>query len=210
MSGCAKLPLELVLSTNDPELYSVDSGEWTWAGELYWAVECLPDNQRSVADNSVPQLGSFVEITDVPTFWDFCSSGKCLNTSRNFLVAFTFNPNSDDPNDYLQYVIDGSRITDRPRHSIKDSDDKNLYIVFEDLEKSANRPYLELWIRRASGPDSAINVLNTSNDNGGESKGLRVVLLILAVLAGIAAISGLLWFGFSRFNRPKRLLGPPM
>lgn len=210
MSGCAKLPLELVLSTDDSGLYNKETGAWTWSGDLYWAVECLPDNQRSVADGTVPILGSFVEITNVPTFWDFCGSGNCLNTSRNFLVAFTFNPNSDDPNDYLQYVIDGSRITDRPRHSIVDADGKNLYIVFENLEKSANMPYLELWIRGASGPDSAVNVLNVSNHGESGGSGLKIVLIILAVLAGIALIFGMIWFGFTRFNRPKRMLGPPM
>lgn len=207
MSGCAKLPLELVLSTNDPSVYEPSTGKWGWSGDLYWTVECLPDNQRSVSDGNVPNLDSFVAIDSIPMFWDFCSASNCVNNSRNFLIAFTFNPNSNDPNDYLQYVIDGARITDQPRHAIVDSAGKNLYIIFKDLEKSANMPYLELWIHATSRPEGAINTISVNETS---KSNLKIVWIILAVIAGIALISVVGWFAYIKFPRSTRTLGPPV
>lgn len=151
MSSCAKNPVELVLATTDPSLYN--DGSWTWSGVLYWAVECLYNGQSTVSDRVVPSIprNVYLPITENPTVWNYCKSQKCSRASKMMHVVFTFNPSSDNPMDYLQFVVDtGCSVTYFPRHSITDDSGEVMYIDISEVSKMIKEPYVEVWITKTT------------------------------------------------------------
>lgn len=165
MSQCSKNPVELVLATTDPRLYDAKQGSWLWKGTLYWAVECLQNRQTSVSDYIVPNIpkDKYLPIETNPTTWNYCNSRGCTSHSNSMHVVFTFNPESTDPDDYLQYVLNiDCNVTHNPQHAIADNDGDNILIAIEEISALTKQSYVELWISRESEQQKLIddNFLN--------------------------------------------------
>jgi hypothetical protein len=142
--NCSNTRLNLVLATTDPALYSPQS-KWSWNGQMYWAVECLPSEQTTVSDRVAPLLDSarYAKLTDSPAVWNSSSSDSLQ-------LIFTFKPGSPDPGDYLQYVIDlFGHVTDRPHHTIADNAGNKLYLDIVEVSRSPKLDHVEVWIAKA-------------------------------------------------------------
>jgi hypothetical protein len=153
--ACKTTPIELILATGDQNLYS--DSKWLIGQPLYWSVGCLIDEQYTVSDNYLPtwvNKNSFVAITTNPNYWDFCISKNCNSNSKSFHILFTFNPDSTNTIDYLQYVVTLDRgVTDYSIKSITDTNGKPFYLTLS-VNKDLYEPYLEIWISKSS----ALNV----------------------------------------------------
>lgn len=150
MDVCSIIPVELLIATTDSNLFN--DGNWLWKGDLYWAVECLNSKQYSVAEEIVPNISekSWLVLKTNPMQWNFCNSQFCDKNTESILLTFTFKPNSSNPMDYLQYVIDlNCHVTDYPQHTILDNNNVPFYFDIVRVNKMINKSYLELWISKA-------------------------------------------------------------
>ena len=150
---CSNTPVQLVLATTDPELYNIDTEKWTWSGTLFWSVQCLPSGQDTVSDSHLPKLtrDEYLPIDKTPTNWNYCKSKNCGVGADTMHVIFTFNPDSTDPKDYLQYVVDiHCHVTDYPSHTIKDSDGNDVYFDIIQMMRMSMDPYVEFWIEKSN------------------------------------------------------------
>lgn len=144
------MPVELVIATTDPDLYDSDTNTWKWSGQMYWAVECLQHDQRTVADRVVPYITptNYMPLDHSPSIWNYCKSQRCGAESVSMQIVFTFNPHSTDPNDFLQFVINHCHVTDVPRHDIRDENGHSFYLDIVEVSKLAKDPYIEVWIAK--------------------------------------------------------------
>lgn len=211
--------MELILATNDTTLFVNNS--WILSGTLYWNVQCLVNGQTSVSDQQIPRINplNYIPITSNPSQWDFSQSPQCSGSGgdlryighgdfspTNYLgVTFTFKPNSTDPHDFLQYVINiDGMVTDYPRHDITDSAGKAVYINITQISRMSDYPLLEIWIGRsvmrnqtfglqaATPTDMACPTLQPQRQSS--KKTWIFVLLFIVIIAVAAAIVAALWW----------------
>ncbi len=200
---CSNIPVELVLATTDPNLYDAKNNKWLWDGQMYWAVNCLPHRQTTVSDRVIPRLkpDNYLKLDKIPAEWNYCKSKKCSANSAAMHVIFTFNPQSTNPNDYLQYVMDiHCHVTDFPKHDIVDNSGHKFYIDIVEVGKMANEPYVEFWIAKTH-QDKKLTVAtlkaahaidlkgivvsgDTSKNKIGWIVGIFLTLLIIALVVG--------------------------
>jgi hypothetical protein len=149
--SCINQPYELILATTDDKLYDISSNKWLWDGDMYWYIDCLYSKQYNISEYIVPDISKekYLKLDNSPTNWNFCLSKNCNNNtnSNSFLIIFTFNPKSKDPNDYLQYVINSDEeITFAPTHDIKDNKGDSFYLDIIDISRLFRENYIEIWI----------------------------------------------------------------
>lgn len=199
---CKTNPIELVLATKDSKLYDSEKNKWQWDGTMYWCVECLNNNQTSVADIRAPSYPSekYMPISENPTTWDFCESNCSAQTAQSFHIVFTFKPTSTDPKDYLQFIVNSAyRVTDKPLHYILDNANRAVYFNIVEVNKMNKNPYVELWIEFTTAEQGELQlpdeeqVLPLSSELPVISTGLNlqhlcIFLICLVVLFFIAAI----------------------
>jgi hypothetical protein len=203
MNKCSQNPIELIVGTTDPNLYDSKTKSWKWAGSMYWAVECLTNEQSTVSDFVNPQLTHFVPLTKTPETWDYCQSKKCTDNSVSMQIVFTFNPNSTTPSDYLQFVINTrGHITDQPHHSIKDKKGQELYLEIIAVNKMVNEPYIEVWIAKSEGvtPINGEEITTSSNESttNGINYWLWISIILIIILFLFLAIGA--WWLWYRKN----------
>jgi hypothetical protein len=149
MQSCNFKPVELLLATTDAELFNGE--KWLWNGELMWTIQCIHNQQESIADNIIPNIPieKYLPIKGNPSTWNFCNS-NCDNDSKLLHIVFTFNPQSNNPNDYLQYVINiDSKIYTTPRHDIIDKNNKAFSLDIVDISTLPSEKYVEIWIGKS-------------------------------------------------------------
>lgn len=184
--------VELLIATTDDNLYK---DKWLWSGILYFAINCLPDGQISVSDKVLPNinLSSYTPLIDTPQRWDYCKSRNCNLTSQTLQLVFTFKPDSTDPKDFLQYVINVNGIVnDSPTHSISDMNGRELYLNIVEISKLIRKPYIEIWISRGNIENHLQTSLTlTSKIHMGKTESyflpiiiVLLMLLILVILTG--------------------------
>jgi len=146
MNECKNIPVELILSTKDTNLYEQS---WKWNGTLFWSIECLPNKQINISDSILPTVKNYSEIKNNPEIWDFCKCNKCKDKSEYILVVFTFKPDSIHPDDYLQYVIDlRCCVVDKPDIIINDNSGKDIYFDIN-VKPIIGGNYVELWLEES-------------------------------------------------------------
>lgn len=146
---CSNTPVELVLATTDPKLYN---NGWTWDGNMYWGITCLANGQTNVSDRVIPNINSneYLILKENPSMWNFCKSQACDISSESIQLVFTFNPNSTDPKDYLQFVLNlNCQVTDIPKHTLLDNSGNIVHLSIDEVSKSVGLPYTEIWISGA-------------------------------------------------------------
>jgi len=191
---CDNIPVKFVMATSDNTLFDDILKTWTWSGQLYWSVQCLPNRQTSVAGRLVPRLSpnQWMPVTDNPTIWDFCKS-NCSEDSRSMHIIFTFNPSSTDPNDYLQYVVNlNGTVTNHPLNDITDLAGNPLYLDITQVSSLSSFPYTEIWISKIPREtDTHLSPLQISSTASTSSTtnyifwiavGVGVLILILGTL----------------------------
>nr|QBK87969.1 MAG: hypothetical protein LCMAC202_03300 [Marseillevirus LCMAC202] len=207
MSDCSNIPVELVLSTTDPNLYDAKNKKWLWDGQMYWAVKCLPHRQTTVSDRVIPRLpaNNYLKLDKIPAVWDYCKSTKCTANSESMHVIFTFNPQSTNPNDYLQFVVDiHCHVTDFPKHDIMDNGGNKFYIDIVEVGKMTREPYVEIWIARTHQDKkltvAALKAAHAEFKEPGDDTSSRIGLIIgilLAILI-IASLTGFMLYWYKR------------
>lgn len=139
---------ELIVATTDKNLYDNLNKEWKY--DLYIGINCLYNLQYNISDNIKPNLkpSQYIKLDTNPQILNYCNLPKCNSSSTTFNIVFTFDPTSDNPQDYLQYVFNSfGEITDIPSHSIKDSNNNNFYLSIN-LNNSLKNKYIELWLTK--------------------------------------------------------------
>ena len=204
MNSCSNTPIELVLATTDPKLYDAKNKRWLWNDQMYWAVECLPHRQNTVSDLLVPKINpnNYLKLDDSPTVWDYCKSKQCNDTAGSMQIVFTFNPQSTDPKDFLQFVIDTHCcVTDTPRHAIKDKSGNSVYLSIVEISEMLRYPYVEVWIDGSQSSTKTsltdTQLLSSTMPNKGVSIMLWVGLIILLIVVMV--------IGMLLFTRPKNV-----
>jgi hypothetical protein len=214
MNNCSNIPVELLIATTDPKLY--DKNKWTWNGDLYWAIECLNSKQYTIAEEVIPniQRDTWTVLKSNPMQWDFCKSKFCNIDSESILLVFTFKPDSSNPLDYLQYVIDlNCHVTDYPQNTITDNTGNVLYLDIVQVNKMINKSYLELWIAKSEHglkqtetqltlmPPSMTALHKYFLENVmSNNKSIIIILVALLVLIIVISIILIMYFKKSKTN----------
>jgi len=194
--NCKFNPVKLVVATTDEDLYDIDKKTWRWNGSLYWAVNCLQEKQTSISHKIAPNisLANYIKIDNSPSEWNFCNSKECNNKSTNIHIIFTFNPTSNDPEDFLQFVANiNGNITDFPKNFIKDNSGNLWFINIEEIIKSNREKYVEIWIGKqkpASVLKSNVFKINKINNNSFGNIYFTIILIIISVFI----LFGLIYF----------------
>lgn len=142
--------LYINISTYDEKLYNEFEKKWSWAGQMYWSIQCLVSNQVSISNRLPPNIPpeKFMPLNTSPSQgWNFCLSDNCNENTDAFLLVFTFNPSSNNFNDYISFIFTKhGRTPDVPEHSLIDSLGRNVRIYLQHVTTSRRYPILELWI----------------------------------------------------------------
>lgn len=177
--SCKHDPTTLKIVTDDPKLYS---GKWYWHGDLFYSVNCTSDNQ--IDNTAVPQT-KFVKLETTPSEWDFCNNNNC-SYQDNFIIIFTFNPESNNANDYLQYLINYNKVLSKPTNQITDSNNQQIQLDIENVSSLNADKLVEVWLSRG--------VSKGTFNPSYSQKSNRTVFTVLYILGGLL-LFGLLLAG---------------
>lgn len=133
---------QLTIATDDPKLYLKSDKRWYWSGDLYWGFKC--GNYYHINSGVVPNV-NFKKLETTPSGGeDICH----CNTSDTYLIAFTFKPDSNDSNDYLQYLIDRNEVISRPNNELKDANNDPLILDIETVSSLDADRLIEVWLTK--------------------------------------------------------------
>jgi len=207
-TDCSNIPIKLKIATADEDLYDNKTNHWNWNGTMYWAVQCLDHKQTRVSDKIIPKIlpENYKSLLSSPSnLWNFCSSEFCTIHTDTFQIVFTFNPQSKNPNDFLQFIIDAhSRVTSRPIHHIRDDKGNLVHLDIDKISKPSYRPFVEIWltstepspkdiIQEEIGPEFPIVIptplpLIELRESSGLGIGIGIFILLLIILSIILGI----------------------
>ena len=182
--NCNFIPVKLVLATIDEDLYG-DNG-WKFKDTLYWGVKCLAKGQITVSDKILPSITDYKPVKDSPSEpWDFCKDSTCSANTNSLQVVFTFNPTSNNPKDFLQYVISiHGDIPDIPTLHLTDSSGSPVYFqIGKVTQPDANRPFTEIWLLSDEPQEDFLYRKRTTQLNW-----LLLVIFIILVIMVVLAI----------------------
>jgi len=182
MDSCNNIPIEFYLATTDSTIYNKEK-KWLWNGQMFWYINCLEESPSDDFSNTLPNIDgdSFIKLVESPSNWNFCNS-QCNNSSKIIQIIFTFNPNSKDPKDYLQYVIDIYRnIMIKPFHNIKDNNGQEIYLNIDSIDKMIDEQLYEIWISKID-TVKFLEPINKDKPNSNTKSSLWLYILLIIVL----------------------------
>lgn len=136
---------------------------------LWWAVDCLPNNQMYTFDSVLPNISpeQYRSINVLPDTINTLNLKNCKNTfikSDNIHVCITGDPKSVAPHDFLQYIINipTGTVLDKPTHYIK-VDEKSLFFNMR-VEALLDKNIVELWLINEPNIGSTIDNIQEKKD----------------------------------------------
>lgn len=149
-NDCHVTPLLVTLATSDDTVFSESTG-FSWKGDLYWAVDCLVHLQTSVSENILPNIPKniYKKIDKLPsTPWNFCDfKENCTREDDRLLIIFTFNPSSNNPQDFSQFIINTHcDVTYKSKNILKDSQSRNIFLDIDKVSKPITKPFVDIWL----------------------------------------------------------------
>lgn len=176
---CDNIPIRTILATTDDSLYLESQHKWSWNGELFVGIGCgenYPNN--------------FKQLSVSPFTWSYCNVNGCSRSTGLLKVVFTFNPESENKNDFLEYIIDipSSRVVVRPDNTIKDKSGTVLDFDIESVDRhgAGSDSLLEIWLGKGSSRGSFLPELRKQTLNWKlllEKIGLGLIISFAVVLA---------------------------